>query len=64
MAKEAVVPKQLTYVALFALVVMLFLIWQDPAGTADVIQSFFDSALTIIGDLWNRLGEFFGSFGS
>ena len=56
-------PKQLTYVAVFALAVLLFLIWQDPAGTADVIESFFSSVFGAAGDLWDRLGEFFGSFG-
>lgn len=56
-------PKQLSAVAVFALAVMVFLIWQDPSGTADVIESFFSQIFDMTGELWDRLGEFFGSFG-
>ena len=42
--------------------VVVYLIWKDPSGTAGVFQGFFSAVGHFLGDLWNKLGEFFGAF--
>lgn len=54
-------PKQVGMIGLLALVIVMYLIWQDPTGTADVISGFFGAVGDFIGTLWGKLGEFFSS---
>lgn len=54
-------PKQVGILGLLALVIVGYLIWQDPTGTADVISGFFSEVADFIGTLWDKFGEFFTS---
>lgn len=48
-----------------ALGLVVYLIWQDPGGSADMVSSFFDAIGGFVSTLWEKLGEFFTSlFGS
>ncbi len=42
--------------------VVLYLIWKDPTGTANVFSGFFGAVGGFFGELWHKLGEFLGSF--
>ena len=44
-----------------ALVMLLYLIWQDPTGTALLFKDFFSAVGGFVGDLWERLTTFFTS---
>ena len=48
-------------VSMLALILVLYLIWKDPSGTADIIAGFGDAVGGFFGDLWDKLGEFFSS---
>lgn len=54
-------PKQIGMLGLLALVIVGYLIWQDPTGTADVISGFFGAVGGFVATLWDKLGEFFTS---
>lgn len=53
--------KRVGLVSTLALVLVLYLIWNDPSGTADIIAGFGRSVGGFFGDLWDKLGEFFSS---
>ena len=53
-------PKQTGMVAGLALILVLYLIWQDPAGTADLVSGFFEAVFSFFGDFWDKMGEFLG----
>jgi hypothetical protein len=48
-------------VSTVALILVLYLIWKDPHGTADTIAGFGNAVGGFFGDLWDKLGEFFSS---
>lgn len=53
--------KRVGLVSMLALVLVLYLIWKDPNGTADIIAGFGRAVGGFFGDLWDKLGEFFSS---
>jgi len=46
-----------------ALVLVVYLIWKDPTGTADLIQDFFRAVGGFFGDFWDRLVTFVDHLG-
>lgn len=48
-------------VSFVALALVVYLIWKDPTGTADVLAGFFKAVGGFFGELWDRLGEFVSS---
>ncbi len=48
---------------MFALAVLLFLIWTDPSGTAHVIANFFGAIADFGRELGHRIAEFFRGLG-
>lgn len=50
--------KRIGTFGLIALCLVLYLIWQDPSGTADLVVGFIRAVGGFISDLWERLGEF------
>lgn len=55
--------KRIGMFAFFALAVLVFLIWTDPTGTANVMHRFFDSVLSFGKELGHRASEFFKGLG-
>ncbi|MFN8051848.1 MAG: hypothetical protein U0Q22_10450 [Acidimicrobiales bacterium] len=53
--------KRVGMVSFLALAMVLYLIWKDPHGTADMIGGFGSAVGGFFGDLWHKLGEFFTS---
>ena len=53
--------KKMGAVSTVALILVLYLIWKDPHGTADTISAFGSAVGGFFGDLWHKLGEFFSS---
>ena len=53
--------KRIGLVSSLALAMVLYLIWKDPHGTADMIGGFGDAVGGFFGELWDKLGEFFSS---
>ena len=51
-------PKQVGMISAVALALVLYLIWKDPTGTAEVITGFFSAVGGFLGDLWDKLGQF------
>lgn len=54
-------PKQAGMVAGLALIMVLYLIWQDPTATADLVSGFFEAVFGFLGTFWDKLGEFLTS---
>lgn len=46
-----------------ALILVVYLIWQDPTGTADLINGFFSALGGFFGDFWDRLVTFVNGLG-
>jgi len=57
------VQKRVSLLAMFALAVLLFLIWTDPSGTAHVISNFFGAIGDFGRELGHRVAEFFRGLG-
>jgi hypothetical protein len=55
------VQKRIGMISSLALVVVIYLIWKDPNGMADLLSGFGHSVGGFFGDLWDKLGEFFSS---
>lgn len=53
--------KKVGLVSLAALALVLYLIWKDPSGTADLVSGFGGAVGGFLGDLWDKLGEFITS---
>lgn len=53
--------KRIGMVSTLALILVLYLIWKDPRGSADMLSGFGDAVGGFFGDLWDKLGEFFSS---
>lgn len=53
----------MSLLAMFALAVLLFLIWTDPSGTAHVISNFFGAIGDFGRELGHRVAEFFRGLG-
>lgn len=57
--------KRVGLISMLALGLVIYLIWQDPNGSADMVSGFFDAIGGFVATLWEKLGEFFTSlFGS
>jgi len=55
--------KKISAVGTLALVMVVYLIWKNPTGTADLINSFFSALGGFFSDLWDRLVTFVDSLG-
>lgn len=55
------VQKKMGLLSTLALVALLYLIWKDPRGTADLLGGFGEAVGTFFTDLWHKLGDFFSS---
>ncbi|HPB46961.1 MAG: hypothetical protein M9952_11575 [Microthrixaceae bacterium] len=53
--------KQLGGAGLLALLIVGYLIWKDPTGTANAISGFFGAVGDFASTLWDKLGEFITS---
>ena len=53
--------KRIGLLSSLALVALLYLIWKDPSGTADLLSGFFNAVGGFFSDLWQKLGDFFSS---
>ena len=46
-----------------ALIMVVYLIWKDPTGTADIIDQFFSAVGGFFSDFWERLVTFVDNLG-
>lgn len=51
-------------VGVVALALVIYLVWQDPTGTADMFSDFFSAVGGFISDAWGRLTEFISGLDS
>lgn len=52
--------KRVGTVGFVALCLVLYLIWKDPSGTADLVVGFGRAVGGFVSELWERIGEFAG----
>lgn len=50
--------KRAGLVGVFAIAVLVFLIWNDPTGAASAVGDFFSWSAEVASDAWERLGDF------
>lgn len=55
--------KKISAVGGLALVMVIYLIWKNPTGTADLINSFFSALGGFFSQLWERLVTFVDNLG-
>jgi hypothetical protein len=55
--------KKISAVGSLALIMVIYLIWKNPTGTADLINSFFSALGGFVSDLWDRLITFVDNLG-
>jgi len=53
--------KRVGILGFLALGLVLYLIWNDPHRTADLIHGFGNAIGSFFATLWHKLGEFFSS---
>ena len=53
-----VVAKRVSMVGFIAIALMIFLIWNNPSGSASTVNSFLDAVGNIASQAWDKLGEF------
>ena len=55
--------KKLGAVGFLAMAMVVYLIWKDPSGTADLINAFFRAVGGFFSEFWARLVEFVDNLG-
>jgi hypothetical protein len=53
--------KKVSAVAFVALAFLIFIIWKDPVGAANIVRTFVDAVGSFFSALWDKLGEFLGN---
>ena len=51
--------KRASLFGFLAIAVLVFFIWNNPHGTAESVGDFLDAVGRVVGQAWDRLGEFF-----
>lgn len=50
--------KKVSIAGLVALAILVFLIWNNPSGTATTVNGFLEAVGRVLGEAWDRLAEF------
>lgn len=53
--------KRIGMVSVVALAFVVYLIWQNPSGMADIVSGFADAVGGFLSELWDRLWQFVSS---